>query len=157
MAAFVVPESLKKMVGQTEEPIVFKVEEGAIQRYARAVGDANPLYNDVEYAAQSKWGCLLAPPAFLGWPVKSDGFDMIKFVEKLIKAGAPMGVLDGGVDYEFFSTVTAGDTLIAVIKIKSIEGRETKLGPTMITTVEATFTSESGCKALVMRNMFLNF
>ena len=37
MAVFVVPESLKKMVGQTEEPIVFKVEEGAIQRYARAV------------------------------------------------------------------------------------------------------------------------
>ena len=157
MAVFVVPESLKKMVGQTEEPIVFKVEEGAIQRYARAVGDANPLYNDVEYAAQSKWGRLLAPPAFPGWPVKSDGFDMIKFVEKLIKAGAPMGLLDGGVDYEFFSTVAAGDTLVAVTKIESIEGRETKLGPTMITTVETTFTNERGGKAFVMRNMFLNF
>ena len=157
MAVFVVPESLKKMVGQTEEPIVFKVEEGAIQRYARAVGDANPLYNDVEYAAQSKWGRLLAPPAFPGWPVKSDGFDMIKFVEKLIKAGAPMGLLDGGVDYEFFSPVAADDTLLAVTKIESIEGRETKLGPTMITTVETTFTKESGGRAFVMRNMFLNF
>ncbi|MGA2158431.1 MAG: MaoC family dehydratase N-terminal domain-containing protein [Dehalococcoidia bacterium] len=157
MAVFVVPESLKKMVGQTEEPIVFKVEEGAIQRYARAVGDTNPLYNDVEHAARSRWGRLLAPPAFAGWPVKSDGFDMIKFVEKLIKAGAPAGLLDGGVDYEFFSTVAAGDTLIAVTKIESIEGRETKLGPTMITTVETMFTNQGGGKAFVMRNMFLNF
>ncbi len=157
MAVFVVPDSLKKMVGRTEEPIVFKVEEGAIQRYARAVGDANPLYNDVEYASQSKWGRLLAPPAFSGWPVKSDGFDMIKFVEKLIKAGAPAGLLDGGVDYEFFSTVAAGDTLIAVTKIESIEGRETKLGPTMITTVETTFTKEKGAEVFVMRNIFLNF
>ncbi|MHB8085415.1 MAG: FAS1-like dehydratase domain-containing protein [Dehalococcoidia bacterium] len=157
MAVFVVPEGLKEMVGRTEEPIVFKVEEGAIQRYARAIGDANPLYNDVEYAAKSKWGRLLAPPAFTGWPVKSDGFDMIKFVEKLIKAGAPMGLLDGGVDYEFFSMVAAGDTLIAVTKIQSIEGRETKLGPTMITTVETMFTNQSGGKVFVMRNMFLNF
>ncbi len=157
MAAFVVPDSLKQLVGQAEKPFVLKVEEGAIQRYARAVGDANPLYNNVQYAAQSKWGRLMAPPAFGGWPVEAEGFDMIKFVARLIGLGAPAGLLDGGVDYEFYSDVGAGDTLVAVTRVESIEGRETKLGATMITVVETTFTNQKGARAFVMRNTFLNF
>jgi acyl dehydratase len=157
MAAFVVPDSLKKMIGQAEDPVIFKVEEGAIQRYAHSVGDSNPLYSDIEYASESQGGRLMAPPAFPGWPVKSGGFDMFKFIEKLIKAGAPMGLLDGGVEYDFFTPVCAGDTLISVPKIANIEGRETKMGATMITTLETTFINQHGTVALIMRNTFLNF
>jgi acyl dehydratase len=64
MAAFVVTDSLKQLIGQKEPPVVFKVEEGAIQRFAQAVGDSNPLHSDVELAAQSKWGRVMAPPGF---------------------------------------------------------------------------------------------
>ena len=95
MAAFVVPDTLKALVGQSEPPVVYKIEEGAIQRYARSVGDSNSLYNDINYAANSEFGRLMAPPAFVGWPVGAAGFDVFKFIEKLIKAGAPMGLLDG--------------------------------------------------------------
>lgn len=157
MAVFVVTDDLKKLIGQAEEPIVYKLEEGAIQRFARSVGDSNPLYNDIEYASQSDFGRLMAPPAFLGWPVHAGGFDIFKFVEKLIKAGAPMGVLDGGVEYEFYAPVGAGDVLVSTTKIANIEGRETKMGPTMVTTVETKFTNQRGALALIMRNTFLNF
>ena len=67
MAAFVVTDRFKAMIGRAEDRRL-KVEEGAIQRYARSVGDTNPLYNDVEYATQSEWGRLMAPPGFSGWP-----------------------------------------------------------------------------------------
>ncbi len=157
MAVFVVNDNLKTMIGQTEEAVVCKVEEGAIQRFARSVGDSNPLYNDIEYATQSAFGRLMAPPAFVGWPVKAGGFDVFKFVEKLIKAGAPMGLLDGGVEYEFFAPVGAGDVLVSITKIANMEGRETKMGPTMVTTVETKFTNQRGALALIMRNTFLNF
>lgn len=157
MAAFVVPDALKALVGQSEPPVVYKIEEGAIQRYARSVGDINPLYNDIDYAANSESGRLMAPPAFVGWPVGAAGFDVFKFIEKLIKAGAPMGLLDGGVEYEFLSPVGAGDYLVAAVKVASIEGRETKMGPTMVTTVESTYTNQRGAVVMIARNTFLSF
>ena len=82
---------------------------------------------------------------------------MFKLFEKLGKAGAPMGLLDGGVDYEFLTPIGAGDILISETRIANIEGRETKMGPTMVTTVETTFTNERGAVALIMRNTLLNF
>jgi acyl dehydratase len=156
MAEFVLTEDLKKLIGTAEPPLVYKVEEGAIQRYAGAVGDANPMHNDVEYAARSGFGRLKAPPSFTGWPVTS-GFDMFQLVEKLIAAGAPRGNLDGGVEYEFKAPVGAGDILVAVIKIANIEGKETRMGPTMLTTVEITYTNQHGEVALIARNQFLSF
>jgi peroxisomal enoyl-CoA hydratase 2 len=157
MAAFVVTDSLKAMIGRAEDPVVSKVEEGAIQRYARSVDDPNPLYNDVEYAAQSQWGRLMAPPGFSGWPVKAKGFDMFKLFEKLQKAGAPLGLLDGGVEFEFFGHIGAGDMLISVTRVANIEGRETKMGPTMVTTVETTSINERGTVVMIMRNTLLHF
>jgi acyl dehydratase len=157
MAVFVVPDNLKQLIGQVQATSVNLVEQGAIQRYANSVGDTNPLYNNVEYAKNSEWGRLMAPPAFGGWPVEAGGLDMIKFVEKLIAQGAPMGLLDGGVDYEFLAPIGAGDTLVAVTKIANIEGKETKMGATMVTTVETTFTNQNGAVACIMRNTFLNF
>lgn len=157
MAAFVVTDNLKKMIGQVQATSVNLIEQGAIQRYANAVGDSNPLYNNVEYAKRSEWGRLMAPPAFIGWPVEAGGLDLVKFVEKLIAQGAPVGALDGGVDYEFYTPVGAGDILMSVTRISNIEGRETKMGATMVTTIETTFTNQNGAVALVMRNTFMNF
>lgn len=156
MAEFIVTDSLKQLIGSTVGPIITKVEEGAIQRYAKAVGDENPLHNDVEYASQSRWGRLMAPPGFAGWAI-SPGHDLFHLVEKLIAAGAPRGNLDGGVELEFLAPVGAGDILSAVSSISRLEGRETKMGPTLVTTVETTFTNQRGAKVMVTRNTFLNF
>jgi len=98
----------------------------------------------------------MAPPGFTGWPMAA-GFDIFKLFEKLAKAGAPMGLLDGGIEYDFLAPVGAGDVLVAEIKIASIEGRETKMGPTMVTTLESTYTNQRGAMVLVARNTFLNF
>lgn len=157
MAAFVVPDDLKRLIGQVQVVSINLVEQGAIQRYASAVGDTNRIYNDVEYARNSEWGRLMAPPAFTGWPVEAESPDMIGFVEKLIAQGAPPGLLDGGVEYEFYVPVGAGDMLMAVTRIANIEGRETKMGATMVTTIETTFANQNGAVACIMRNTFLNF
>lgn len=137
-------------------PVIFKVEEGAIQRYARAVGDSAPLFNDVEYAELSEWGRLMAPPGFVGWPI-AGAFDMFQVVEKLIAAGAPRGALDGGVEYEFLAPVGAGDLVVMIARITDISGRETRMGPTMVTTIEITYTNQHGIVALIARNHFFSF
>jgi acyl dehydratase len=145
-----ITDGLRKLIGTTLETTVFKVEEGAIQRYARAIGDPNPLYNEPDFASRTKYGRLLAPPGFTGWPVKA-GWDMFKLVETLVKAGAPSRLLDGGVEFEFIETVRAGDILNATTKVANVTERETSMGKTMFTTLETTFVNQKGNVALKSR------
>jgi len=145
-----ITDKLRKLIDTTLETTVFKVEEGAIQRYARAIGDPNPLYNDPDFGSKTKYGRLLAPPGFTGWPVKA-GWDMFKLVETLVKAGAPSRLLDGGVEFEFIEPVGAGDVLTATTKVANITERETSMGKTMFTTLETTFVNQKGNMALKSR------
>ena len=151
-----ITDELKRMIGVPSEPVVFKVEAGAIQRYAQAIGDSNPLFNDVDYAKKSKYGRMICPPGFAGWPVKA-GFSVFKLVDSLIKAGAPTRLLDGGVEFEFLEPIGAGDTLVATTKIASITEKETKMGKTMFTTIEITFLNQNGNVALKSRSTMIQF
>ncbi|MBM4446934.1 MAG: MaoC family dehydratase [Chloroflexi bacterium] len=152
----IITDELKKLIGVPGEPITFKVEEGAIQRYAQAIGDPNPLFNDIENASKNKYGRLICPPGFTGWPIKG-GISVFKLVDSLIKAGAPTRLLDGGVEFEFVEPVGAGDVLTATPKIASMTERETKMGKTMFTTVETTFVNQKGKVALNGRSTFIQF
>lgn len=138
-----ITDRLNELIGVPSEPIVFKVEQGAIQRYAQAVGDANPLYNDPDSAVSSRHGRLLAPPGFTGWPAKA-GRPTEKLFESLVRAGAPPRILDGGVEFEFIEPIGAGDVLTATPKIASISERDTSLGKTMFTTAEITYVNQKG-------------
>jgi acyl dehydratase len=43
----------------------FPVEEGHILLFARAIGDANPVYADATHAASTEVGAIIAPPTFV--------------------------------------------------------------------------------------------
>ena len=43
-------EELTELIGTESLPNILGVERGAIRRYAQAIEDSNPLFNDVEYA-----------------------------------------------------------------------------------------------------------
>lgn len=49
-------------VGVERESQPVELTKQVVQRYARAIGDLNPLYFDEEYAAASRFGGLIAPP-----------------------------------------------------------------------------------------------
>ena len=151
-----ITDELQKLIGMTLETIVFKVEEGAIQRYAQAIGDPNPLYNDPDFASKTKYGRLLTPPGFTGWPVKAGRLSQ-RLLGSLAKAGAPSRLLDGGVEFEFVEPIGAGDVLTATTKVASMTERETKLGKTMFTTLETTFVNKKGDVALKSRSTFILF
>jgi len=136
-----ITDELRKLIGVTLDTIVFKVEEGAIQRYAQAIGDPNPLYNDPDSARETKYGRLIAPPGFTGWPAKA-GRPTEKLFAFLVRTGAPPRILDGGIDFEFIEPI--GAVLTATTKIAKVAERETRLGKTMFTTAEVTFVNQKG-------------
>jgi acyl dehydratase len=151
-----ITDELRKLIGVTLDTIVFKVEEGAIQRYAQAIGDPNPLFNDPDYANRSKHGRLLAPPGFTGWPVRAGRLSE-RLLGSLAKAGAPSRLLDGGIEFDFLEPIGAGDVLTATTKIVNMTERETKLGKTMFTTLETAFVNTKGNLALKSRSTFILF
>ncbi|MFC2034429.1 MaoC family dehydratase N-terminal domain-containing protein [Chloroflexota bacterium] len=63
-------EEIAGLIGRQDDPVILEVERGAVRRYAQATEDPNPLYYDLEYARNSKYGGIISPPGFFGWPVK---------------------------------------------------------------------------------------
>ena len=150
------PEELTREIGKTFAVRVFDVEKGAIRRFADAIDDPNPLYIDEEYARKSRYGSIIAPPGFFGWPVKhSFGLPLvITFPENLMRitreAGYPTeSLLDGGIEYEFFLPVHAGDSLTATETLKDARERSGKSGKILIFVVETTYINQNSVKVAV--------
>lgn len=140
-----VPDELKQHIGKIDPPHVREVERGAIRRYADAVGDNNPLYFDEEYASESRYGTIIAPPGFFGWSMQSvpSSEGIIGLMTAMINAGY-YRILDGGMSYECFLPVRAGDILIASPKIKDVTAKEGKSGTMMVCDFETTYLNQNG-------------
>lgn len=151
------PEEITKFIGTGGGITVYEVEKGAIKKFADAVDDSNPLYWDKEHAENSRHGSIIAPPGFFGWPVKlARRSTFLRAAEAevssdtrgnvgvaLAKAGYTRA-LDGGMEYDFFRPVRAGDTLAASSVIKDIIGREGSTGKMAFMITETTYTNQNG-------------
>jgi acyl dehydratase len=67
--------------GVITKPWNTRANADAIRRFAESIGDANPLYNDEDYAQRSRWGAAIAPPGF-EW---SMGIDRSPLVPESLK------------------------------------------------------------------------
>lgn len=156
------PEEITKSIGEVEVSI-FEVEKGAIRKYADAVDDQNPLYWDEEYARKSGYGSIMAPPGFFGWPTKwgrGSTFPlfseaMLKLITGLRDAGYTK-IIDGAIDYEFFSPVLAGDTLSASAMIEDIAERKDGDGKAVFVITETTYTNQNSHLVAKVRQIFVN-
>ncbi|MEX2618245.1 MAG: MaoC family dehydratase N-terminal domain-containing protein [Alphaproteobacteria bacterium] len=58
-------ERIGVKIGKTAEPWCYEATRDNIRHYAHGIGDDNPLWCDPDYAAQTKYGNVIAPPSFL--------------------------------------------------------------------------------------------
>ena len=84
---------LESRIGVEEAPLIYDIERGMIQRFARAVGDANPLWQDEDYTQKSGYGGITAPPNF----ILTLGFDRV--LESFI-SDASLTVLHGSTELD---------------------------------------------------------
>ncbi len=158
------PDEVTKFIGKSIGVVACEVEKGSIKRFADAVGETNPLYWDEEYAAKSRYGSIIAPPGFFGWPVKlprgmtfqrpTDISDPPGATDAMRVALAKAGyanVLDGGIEYEFFLPVHAGDVLSAKSIIKDIREREGKTGKMAFIVIETAYHNKKNELAAIAR------
>jgi len=158
-----VPEEIKKLIGLSSGVRIYEVEKGAIRRFAEAMDDPNPLYQDEEYAGKSRYGSIIAPPGFFGWPSKQARGSALaidippELISALEQEGYPKSsVLDGGMEWEFSLPVRAGDILTARTTIRNLRSRATRSGGVIFSFIETTFHNQTGALIATQQAMYIH-
>lgn len=129
------------------------VNEAMIRHWCEIMGEENPAYTDAEWAANSKRGERIAPPAMMyawsqeGYKVASVGrptdgqVEMVKFFD----AHGFHGSLGTNVDQEYFAEAKLGDEIYEETVIEEIsEQKSTARGIGYFFTTYAKFTNQDG-------------
>ncbi|MBN1643617.1 MAG: MaoC family dehydratase N-terminal domain-containing protein [Dehalococcoidales bacterium] len=145
------PEETKNLIGMSTPERINEIENGAIRKFADAVGESNPLYEDEDYARKSRYGSIIAPPGFFGWPKNPDKGSALlvevplEVVTVMEKAGYPFAsVVDGGMEYEFFSPIYAGDTLTNKTTVTNIRERAGSTTSLVFINMETVYVNQKG-------------
>ncbi|HIM38278.1 MAG TPA: hypothetical protein EYM38_09725 [Dehalococcoidia bacterium] len=134
------PESLaaaKTLIGvpQRRNQHNSLVSVPAVKRWARSIGDRNPLWLDSDYAAASTHGRVMAPPCWLY------SVDTTCIYPKF----PDCHVIYGGCDWEFYGTLSEGDGVAAQSKLIGVEEKSGRFcGAMVLQTGETLFTRPGG-------------
>jgi acyl dehydratase len=142
MAKYVTDEA-KQQIGKVTETRTYDIERGAIRRFAEAIGDLNPLFNDEKAARKTPFGGIIAPPTFcrsLGAPILEVKLNMAQFRG-----------LDGGSDWQYLEPIRPGDRITVQSKLADLRESEGRLGPMVFMTTETTYTNQYGQVCAIQR------
>ncbi len=121
-------EKLRDEIGVEWEPGIYEIEKGMIRRFAQAIDDQNPLWQD---------DGTIAPPTF----ILTIGFAQIQ--QKMITLMPGAGRLHGGTELEHYRPVRPGDTITVSGKIAQVRERESsKLGKMVFVTFDMSYKNQ---------------
>ena len=151
-AGSLVTDELKKLVGVESSPEVWEIEKGAIIKFAQAVDDHNPLWNDEQEARKTRYGGMIAPPTFTSMLRNEALYDTIFQLDLSTKR-----VLNAGNEVEFFEPIRPGDTITVTGKLAHIAEREGSMGRMLILTFEYTYKNQTGKVVCIGRNNIIRY
>lgn len=135
------------MIGK-ETALYYEVTERDIRRFAQAINDPNPLYSDAQYAKQTCYGHIIAPPLLCQMFAYTDTAEI-----ELKKDGSPKEidvplpttcVLGGGSSFEIGEAIQAGDTIKVVKKIADIYKKQGRSGILYFVLIDNYWTNQHG-------------
>lgn len=107
-------------IGKTYRPTVYAVGREKVREYASAVGEANPLYLDVDAAREAGHADVVAPPMFAvvyaGPSVMQGIFDP--------ELGIDFShLVHGSQEFRWGPLVVAGDEIVTTTAVKDVSVR----------------------------------
>ena len=152
----VITDEMRAAIGKESEPVTFEVDKTACRMFARAVGYADPIYYDEEYARSKGYRSIPAPFGLLGHPVYDPNAP--QRLGGYFRTDTPFKrVLNGGTDIDYFDTICAGDVLTATSKLADISERQGRMGPMLITVTEVTYRNQDGKTVATMRGTGIQY
>ena len=107
----------RKWLGYESPPSVLPIERSRLQFFAKATGQTDPIYLDVDAARAAGYPDLPAPPTFL-FAAELDSGESFKLIADL---GIPIAkLLHGEQGFTYHRPVCAGDTVTVRSRISDI-------------------------------------
>lgn len=104
-------------IGRTLDPITMDVERGRLAAFARAIGEKDPVYSDLDAAKDAGHRDLPVPPTFL-FAIELEAADPFAWTNEL---GIDMRfVLHGEQRFDYHRVAYAGERLTASPRIDDI-------------------------------------
>jgi len=125
----------------------YEVTKRDIKRFAQAIGETNLIHFDENYAKNTRYGTIIAPPLFC----QIFTFDDVS-PDRLPDDGSPIEIdvpipakrtVGGASSYEIFQRVKAGDRLIAKSTLKDVFTKQGKSGKLYFVVVETAFYNQN--------------
>jgi len=129
--------TLQTHIGYKTRKELGELSQSIIRRYARAVADNNPLYQDEEFAKAAGYKNIVAPPnlipSIVDWSegspeqgLRVDGTESGDHLPGVPESG--VRVMGGGEDMEFHSPAIAGNRITVESWLETVELRNSKSG-----------------------------
>ncbi|MFQ5861262.1 MAG: MaoC family dehydratase N-terminal domain-containing protein [Dehalococcoidia bacterium] len=136
----------KELASYVSDPVT----ERQIRRFAQAIAYEPPLYTDPEYARDTPYQGIIAPPLF----VRAIGDEPSESEIPPDGSSVPEAVLPfppelprrmgGANEFEFFVPVRPGDVLSAKRRVVDIQQREGRSGTFLLAITETKFWNQRG-------------
>lgn len=111
----------QKWIGHELEPSTFEVERGRLRAFARAIGECDPVYTEVEAAREAGYPDLPAPPTFL-FAVELESGRLFGLLDDM---GLPVErLLHAEQGFSYFTPACAGDTITVKSRITEIYAKK---------------------------------
>jgi len=140
----VINRSLK---GKSYTQPSFEIEKGKIREFARAIGDDNPLFSDVDAAKKEGFEGLALPPTFGTYFTVNGRLSEIVAELELNLAK----VLHGSQEYEYFNAIKPGDVISGETRVADIFEKTSKGGKMDFIVLESAYKNQNGDKVLIDR------
>jgi acyl dehydratase len=119
----------RSLIGRESEPVVHEVEKGHIRRFADALGDPNPIYQDEAVARSAGYAGLVAPPTF---PIAFTANERFRHSLDL----GTRSILHGEQQFELNRPIVAGDRITVVSRVADVLERPGASGPSDVLVIE---------------------
>lgn len=137
---------LKKMIGK-EMRITSPDEVGksGIRAFAQAQGDMNPLYFDENYASETRYGGIIAPPTLVCETLQYMVGEVDDTGGAAERFGLPVGMeIRAANDYEFFQPLRPDDVLTAHWTVMDVYEKRGRTGALYFLEYDITYTNQGG-------------
>jgi acyl dehydratase len=143
----------RRFVGWKSEPAIVEVEEGQLRLFAKATGERNPIFLDVEAARAAGHPALPAPPTF-AFCLKNLAGQPYSYLRQM---GVDVArLLHGEQAFEHFSAIYAGDAVTLTVEITDIHAKKDGALEFIVARTEAVNQHEQLCvrqkTVLIVRN-----
>ena len=165
MSESYITPAVRAVIGASNGPLLacHPVEASEVRRFYQAVMDPAPRYWDERWAKSSRYGGLVAPPAFpthafRRGPTEADPLDRMEEPDfdgntRSFRGLPPVEVpltrlLNGGYEYEFLRYARIGEPIYRSSSYLDIYQRAGRSGPMVFVVVADTYTGEAGARLI---------